>query len=105
MTDEQQPQMKETVAEKPVQKKPAKPPVAPKQELTQAIADAIMARDPKEGRSKIATDLGIPASWVWIVRTATQQTKVSQETVMKNRLTLKRKGIKVRAPRTTKPKS
>lgn len=84
---------------------PEQKPVDPKPELTQAIADAIMARDPKEGRSKIAADLNIPASWVWIVRTATQQTKVAQETVMKNRLTLKRKGIKVRAPRATKPKS
>lgn len=95
MTDEQQPQDKKPVEKKPVEKKP---------ELTQAIADAIMSRDPKEGRSKIAADLNIPASWVWIVRTATQQTKVAQETVMHNRFVLKKKEIKVRAPRPTKPK-
>ena len=69
-----------------------------KPELTQAIADAILARDPKEDRAKIAADLQNPASWVWIVRTATQQTKVAQETVMHNRFVLKKKGIKVRFP-------
>jgi hypothetical protein len=95
MTDEQQPQEKKPVVKKPVVKKP---------QLTQAIADAIMARDPEEGRAKIAADLNIPASWVWIVRTATQQTKVAQQTVMHNRFVLKKKGIKVRAPRATKPK-
>ena len=65
-----------------------------------------MARDPKEGRAKIAADLNIPASWVWIVRTATQQTKVAQgDLVMHNRFVLKKE--RDQGPRSrvaTKPK-